>query len=167
MSGMLCRKWLPEVWNLWTSSKSRFPPLWCFGMSLLKLCSLSVGLCVFSFFHGKLYAALSASTQPPINFDPTWKSWADIILLSTVTLSVPTYTRVNATLYTELNWTEQYFINTQMEIESWFRLPPPCFTTALLPHHLFFVPSLEIFLDITWAFQNLSCKLSSCHGYSS
>ncbi len=44
---ILCRQWLPYVWNSWTSPETGFPALWCFARPLLQLTSVVVCLWVF------------------------------------------------------------------------------------------------------------------------
>ncbi len=48
---ILCRQWLPYVWNSWTSPKTGFLPLWCCARTLLQptVFCLFVGLSAFSF----------------------------------------------------------------------------------------------------------------------
>ncbi len=44
---IICRQWLPEAWNSWTSPKTGFSPLWGFAMPLLQLTSVVVCFRVF------------------------------------------------------------------------------------------------------------------------
>ncbi len=52
---ILCRQWLPYVWNSWTSPKTGFLPLWYFARTLLQptVFYLFVGLSAFSFVFRK------------------------------------------------------------------------------------------------------------------
>ncbi len=52
---ILCRQWLPYVWNSWTSPKTGFLPLWYFARTLRQptVFCLFVGLSAFSFVFSK------------------------------------------------------------------------------------------------------------------
>ncbi len=58
---ILCRQWLPSVWNSWTSPETGFHPLWCFARPLLQLTSVVVCLWDFLFFRIFLLVLSSAS----------------------------------------------------------------------------------------------------------
>ncbi len=74
---ILCRQWLPWVWNSWTSPETGFPPLWCFARLLLQLTSVVVCLRVF--------LPLVLSSVSEMHAQSGWDQEIDLVIFLFVT----------------------------------------------------------------------------------